>query len=76
MDAIGLLIVFIMMLSDNKGQHDGGAAMGWFFLFQVPVLMLGLSMVLFYYTKHVLWHSLAVLIVASPVLLLLVFLIL
>lgn len=73
-DAFALFIVCIMMLMDNKGQHDGGAAMGWFFLFQVPTVILGLSMALFHYTKHAFWHRLAVFIVASPVFLILVFL--
>lgn len=73
-DAFALFIVCIMMLTDNKGQHDGGAAMGWFFLFQVPAVILALSMALFHYTKHVFWHGLAIFIVASPVFLLLIFL--
>ncbi|MEO7254346.1 MAG: hypothetical protein ABIZ64_08925 [Casimicrobium sp.] len=72
-DGAVLLVVLISALTHDGGSHnDGGREMGVIFFLVVPGVALALAVLLFIFTQHIVWRSLAILIVAGPGLYLLV----
>ena len=66
-DGVLLLILIIATLTHEGGGHnDGGREMGIFFFLIVPGAALTLAVLLFIFTEHVVWRSIAILIVAGP----------
>ncbi len=66
-DAALLLVIFVATLTHEGGGHnDGGREMGIFFFLIVPGVALTLAVLLFIFTEHVVWRSIAILIVAGP----------
>ncbi len=66
-DAVLLLVIIISTLTHEGGGHnDGGREMGILFFLIVPGVALTLALLLFIFTQHIVWRSLAILIVAGP----------
>ena len=66
-DAALLMIIVVGTLTHEGGGHnDGGREMGIFFFMIVPGIALTLAVLLFTFTQHFVWRSLAILIVAGP----------
>lgn len=61
-----LLFIGLFVASLGASNHDGGRDMGIFFFIVVPVVILGMAVLLHVFTESVVWHVLALIVVAGP----------
>jgi len=66
LDALALVVLLVLLLSDPHGQNDGGRQMGLFFFILLPALVLAAAMAMFRFGTSLPVKSIALFIVVVP----------